>query len=325
MSASSPSSLRSSHSSAPSSAHGRGARVLSSNGSYYYHNHPHSQGHSTRSDVVGNAEPYSQGYSRGSSTGYRGGRYHWNYQGYHHQNSFRGGSYYGGYGNSYHSYRNQDFHQYKKHYSHSYPHHEQHRHVPIPQRQQYPQHQQSLQHQPIQQEQKQEQELQQQQQHLEPNSQSELQKQQPHVEPKSQPELQPETQSQQEQIATSQSSEHSRYNPPHQNLRYNHNSSSPLYQAQAKSSQTQGTKLKITGNPILYLTDPEILSSDPNKLEEIHKVFQESDLLDRRLGQQKLAMWKTELELGLLNTQSGKDALNVQLNQEKLDTLLMES
>lgn len=82
--------------------------------------------------------------------------------------------------------------------------------------------------------------------------------------------------------------------------------------------------IEIKDSAFLYLTGLNKSTQDKQELEKICRVFLESDEIDNKLEQQKLDIWKTELELGLLNTQSEKDSLNVQLTQENLDSLLME-
>lgn len=57
--------------------------------------------------------------------------------------------------------------------------------------------------------------------------------------------------------------------------------------------------------------------------EKLREAYQEGDRIDRKLEELKLKIFKDELELGLMSTQCEKDALNVRLTQEKLDSLLM--
>ncbi|QLL34755.1 hypothetical protein HG536_0H01300 [Torulaspora globosa] len=73
-----------------------------------------------------------------------------------------------------------------------------------------------------------------------------------------------------------------------------------------------------------YLTDLDRSTDDPAKLAEIRETLREGERLDKDLGSHCLKMLKTELELELLTTQCERDALNVQLTQEKLDSLLMQ-
>lgn len=82
--------------------------------------------------------------------------------------------------------------------------------------------------------------------------------------------------------------------------------------------------IDLKDSPFLYLTQWDKFAESEQKLAQIRAVFQENDIIDSRLEDQKLKIWKNELELGLLSTQCEKDALNVQLTQEKLDSLLME-
>ncbi|AEY96280.1 FADR060Cp [Eremothecium gossypii FDAG1] len=81
---------------------------------------------------------------------------------------------------------------------------------------------------------------------------------------------------------------------------------------------------ELTDDPLFHLTELDRSTDDPRQLDEMRRIFKDSVQLDQKLEQQKLAMWRTELELSLLDTQSAKDALNVQLNQENLDALLMQ-
>lgn len=76
-------------------------------------------------------------------------------------------------------------------------------------------------------------------------------------------------------------------------------------------------------SPFLYLTELDKSVDSEKDLAYIREVFQDSDSIDAKLEEQKLQIWKNELELGLLSTQSEKDALSVQLTQEKLDALLL--
>lgn len=73
-----------------------------------------------------------------------------------------------------------------------------------------------------------------------------------------------------------------------------------------------------------YLTDLDKSTEDPAELQRIRDTLREGDELDRELEAHNLKLLKTELELGLLTTQCERDALNVQLTQEKLDSLLMQ-
>ncbi|CDO92482.1 unnamed protein product [Kluyveromyces dobzhanskii CBS 2104] len=67
-----------------------------------------------------------------------------------------------------------------------------------------------------------------------------------------------------------------------------------------------------------------IMSNDDyDRTSKLREVYKESDLIDGKLEELKLKIFKDELELGLMSTQCEKDALNVQLTQEKLDSLLM--
>ncbi|QLQ81872.1 hypothetical protein HG537_0G01260 [Torulaspora globosa] len=74
----------------------------------------------------------------------------------------------------------------------------------------------------------------------------------------------------------------------------------------------------------LYLTDLDKSTDDPAELAKIRQTLREGERLDKDLESHSLKLLKTELELELLTTQCERDALNVQLTQEKLDSLLME-
>ncbi|AET38282.1 Lge1p Ecym_2564 [Eremothecium cymbalariae DBVPG len=281
-----------SHSSAPSSSQGAGIQPSFSGSSH--NRHPQSQGYYPRNEGL-NGTGYRQPFSRGNNMAYRGnsgGRYHSNYHGYNNYSGGSGGqvqSYYqrGGYYNGYNgSYhlQQQSQHQHQSHQSH----------------QPYQAHQQ---HQP----------------HSQQHYQHYYQDYHGSAHP------------------ASSSGSYPRYNHVNANnttpnsgtpsgTRYNSNTSNHTTNDVSPISQQLETKKKfeVIENPIYYLTELDKSTDDLKKLEDIKKVFQESDELDHKLEQQKLVMWKAELELVLLDTQSEKDALNVQLNQENLDALLME-
>lgn len=71
-------------------------------------------------------------------------------------------------------------------------------------------------------------------------------------------------------------------------------------------------------SPFLYMIHSA--GSRTTKLKEIYK---ENDEIDNKIEELKIKLFRDELELGLMSTQCEKDALNVQLTQEKLDSLLM--
>lgn len=64
-------------------------------------------------------------------------------------------------------------------------------------------------------------------------------------------------------------------------------------------------------------------NDDHSRTSKLKEVYKENDQIDNKLEELKLKIFKDELELGLMSTQCEKDALNVQLTQEKLDSLLM--
>lgn len=72
-------------------------------------------------------------------------------------------------------------------------------------------------------------------------------------------------------------------------------------------------------NPFIYLMS----SNDNGEISKLKEIFKENDSIDNKLEDLKLKILKTELDLGLMSTQCEKDALNVQITQEKLDSLLM--
>lgn len=77
-------------------------------------------------------------------------------------------------------------------------------------------------------------------------------------------------------------------------------------------------------SPFFYLTGLNESTDDPKELENIRSILKESDSLDTNIEAQNLLILKNELELGILTTQCERDALSVQLTQEKLDSLLMQ-
>ncbi|CAH02359.1 Lge1p [Kluyveromyces lactis] len=72
-------------------------------------------------------------------------------------------------------------------------------------------------------------------------------------------------------------------------------------------------------NPFIYMMS----NDDHSRTSKLKEVYKENDQIDNKLEELKLKIFKDELELGLMSTQCEKDALNVQLTQEKLDSLLM--
>lgn len=92
------------------------------------------------------------------------------------------------------------------------------------------------------------------------------------------------------------------------------------------ASPVSSIKKRVDKNesPFFYLTGLDESTDDANELENIRLVLKESDSLDRNIEAQNLQILKNELELGILTTQCERDALSVQLTQEKLDSLLMQ-
>ncbi|SCU85033.1 LADA_0D05314g1_1 [Lachancea dasiensis] len=82
-------------------------------------------------------------------------------------------------------------------------------------------------------------------------------------------------------------------------------------------------KIHSTDSPIYHLTGLHDYAEDEQERSMIRALLREDENIDARLEEQKLQLCKSELELGLLSTQSEKDALNVRLTQENLDALLL--
>ncbi|SCV03328.1 LAMI_0H07272g1_1 [Lachancea mirantina] len=82
--------------------------------------------------------------------------------------------------------------------------------------------------------------------------------------------------------------------------------------------------LRFSEWPFVYLTglDQTMIGNEP-ETSKVRDIFRQNDSIDAKLEEQKLQLWKSELELGLLSTQCEKDILNVRLTQENLDALLL--
>lgn len=89
------------------------------------------------------------------------------------------------------------------------------------------------------------------------------------------------------------------------------------------NTEAPAPALNSNDSPFYYLTGLNHSTEDAQELLRIRAIFKEDDAIDAKLQEQKLLLCKSELELGLLSTQCEKDALNVQLAQENLDSLLL--
>lgn len=89
-------------------------------------------------------------------------------------------------------------------------------------------------------------------------------------------------------------------------------------------TQPQEFRLDRNESPFFYLTDLDKSTDNSVELDRIKHILRESDSLDKKIEEEKLRILKDELELSLLTTQCERDYLNVQLTQEKLDSLLMQ-
>ncbi|SCU95179.1 LANO_0E09560g1_1 [Lachancea nothofagi CBS 11611] len=90
-----------------------------------------------------------------------------------------------------------------------------------------------------------------------------------------------------------------------------------------ESPQTPLSRIYSTDSPFYHLTGLDEFTDDELERSRIRALFREDGDIDTKLQEQKLQLCKIELELGLLSTQSEKDALNVRLTQDNLDALLL--
>lgn len=98
----------------------------------------------------------------------------------------------------------------------------------------------------------------------------------------------------------------------------------PLLQQALHSLNLKNSGQIETNHLFFYLTDLDKSTDNSVELDRIKHILRESDSLDKKIEEEKLRILKDELELSLLTTQCERDYLNVQLTQEKLDSLLMQ-
>ncbi|KOG96255.1 Lge1p [Saccharomyces eubayanus] len=119
--------------------------------------------------------------------------------------------------------------------------------------------------------------------------------------------------------------------PPSDN---HHSRGYPAHATENRSNSSSGgmiTKKKrvadMKDSPFLYLTDFDKnikrAANADTECDKVRDVFNESDVIDTTLQDLNLKVNSNELELRLLNNQCNKHALNIQLTQEKLDSLLL--
>ncbi|CCH62623.1 hypothetical protein TBLA_0H03420 [Henningerozyma blattae CBS 6284] len=93
-----------------------------------------------------------------------------------------------------------------------------------------------------------------------------------------------------------------------------------------KSPIPKEKRMEDSISPFFYLTDIDKSidkSIDPTLFNRTKQIYEISEELDKKLYDHEFQLFKNELEFGLLTSQSERDQLNVQLTQEKLDSLLM--
>ncbi|SCV03194.1 LAME_0H08460g1_1 [Lachancea meyersii CBS 8951] len=93
--------------------------------------------------------------------------------------------------------------------------------------------------------------------------------------------------------------------------------------AETTSQFNTPQKTHVTDFPSYFLTGLNEYTNDEQERSKIRSLLRGDEEIDAKLEEQKLQLCKSELELGLLSTQSEKDALNVQLTQENLDAILL--
>lgn len=114
-------------------------------------------------------------------------------------------------------------------------------------------------------------------------------------------------------------SQHNQYGLPSENMNNNSPSHNQRHSPVAMKAKPKKFSISEDENPFIYLMS----SNDNGEISKLKEIFKENDSIDNKLEDLKLKILKTELDLGLMSTQCEKDALNVQITQEKLDSLLM--
>ncbi|CAI4054509.1 hypothetical protein SUVZ_16G2290 [Saccharomyces uvarum] len=126
---------------------------------------------------------------------------------------------------------------------------------------------------------------------------------------------------------------HHRETPPPPPSETHYGRGYPAHATEKRSNSSSGsiTKKKrvvdMKDSPFLYLTDfdknTKRTTNADSECDKVRVVFNESEFIDTTLQDLHLKVNSNELELRLLNNQCNKHALNIQLTQEKLDSLLL--